>query len=89
MTLESHLYMAFQTLKIGRPEFILLAKSDFEKLASQARRQSEDDYWTQSALDAEARAKAGRQRPIPFEQIERELDARKRATNSRRPRRRQ
>ena len=79
--------MTVQTLKIGRREFILLSRRDFEKLASQARRQSEDDYWTQAALDAEARAKASRQKSIPFEQIERELDTRKRVAKHRRTRR--
>ena len=67
--------MTLQTLKIGNREYVLLAKRDFEKLAAQARRQAEDDYWTESALRAEAKARAKREKPIPFEVIERELDA--------------
>jgi hypothetical protein len=42
--------MTLQTLKIGNKEFVLLAKRDFEKLAAQARRQTEDEYWTDAAL---------------------------------------
>jgi hypothetical protein len=70
--------MTIQTLKIGRQEFVLLAKRDFRKLAAQAQRQTEDDYWTEAALAAEAEARAKRGKPIPFEEVERELDARKR-----------
>ena len=69
--------MTIQSLKIGRQEFILLAKRDFQKLAAQADRQLEDDYWTQAALTAEAEARAKGEKPIPFEQVEQELDARK------------
>jgi len=79
--------MTLQTLKIGRQEYILLAKRDFQKLAAQARRQTEDDYWTQAALKAEADARAKGEKPIPFEQIERELDARKLRSRKRRGRR--
>jgi hypothetical protein len=67
-----------QTLKIGKREFVLLAKRDLEKLAAQARQQAEDDYWTKTALKAEAKARARLEKPIPFEQVEREMDARKR-----------
>jgi hypothetical protein len=35
--------MAIQTLKIGRHEFVLLPKRDFERIAAQARRQDEQD----------------------------------------------
>jgi hypothetical protein len=77
--------MTLQTLKIGNREYVLLAKRDFEKLAAQARRQTEDDYWTESALQAEAKSRAKREKPIPFEVIERELDAQK--AKSRRGRR--
>ena len=80
--------MTVQTLKIGRREFILLAKRDFEKLASQAQRQTEDDYWTRSALDAEARSRSRGENPIPFEAVERELDARRRGRSAKRLRRR-
>jgi hypothetical protein len=67
--------MTLQTLKIGKREFVLLAKRDFERLAQQARRQTKDDCWTASALRAEERARAKGEQPIPFEEIERKLDA--------------
>ena len=70
--------MAPQTLKIGKREYVLLAKRDFEKLAAQAQKQAEDDYWTETALKAEAKARGKREKPIPFEEIECELDAMKR-----------
>jgi len=76
-----------QTLKIGKKDFVLLAKRDFEKLAAQAERQMEDDYWTQAALTAEADARTKREKPIPFEVVEAELDARKRARGRMRRRR--
>ena len=79
--------MTLQTLKIGKQEYVLLAKRDFQKLAAQAERQTEDDYWTEAALKAEAAAKAKGEKPIPFEQIERELDARKLRGGKRRARR--
>ena len=79
--------MTLQTLKIGKQEYVLLAKRDFQKLAAQAQQQIEDDYWTEAALKAEAEARAKGQKPIPFEQIERELDARKFRTGKRRRRR--
>lgn len=68
--------MTPQTLKIGKREFVLLSRRDFDRLAAQARRQTEDDYWTESALRAEARSREKGEKPIPFERIERELDAR-------------
>ena len=80
--------MTLQTLKIGKREFVLLAKRDFEKLAAQAQRQTEDDYWTRAALEAEARARSKREKAIPFEQVERELDARATGGGTRRQRRR-
>jgi hypothetical protein len=67
--------MTLQTLKIGNREFVLLTKRDFEKLAAQAQRQTEDDYWTQAALRAEADARSRKEKPIPFEQVERGLKA--------------
>ena len=79
--------MTLQTLKIGNREYVLLAKRDFQKLAAQAERQIEDEYWTEAALKAEAQAKAKGEKPIPFEQIERELDALKRRSGKRRTRR--
>jgi hypothetical protein len=71
-----------QTLKIGRREFVVLAKRDFQKLAAQAQQQTEDEYWTRAALEAEERAKKNGERPIPLEQVERELAARKRGKSS-------
>jgi len=35
--------MTVQTLKIGRREFVLLPKRDFERIAALARRQNEQD----------------------------------------------
>ena len=71
--------MTVQTLKIGNREFVLLAKRDFVKLAAKAeKQQAEEDYWTKSALDAESKSRESGERPIPFEEVERELDARKR-----------
>lgn len=70
--------MKVQTLKIGREGYVLLHKPDFKKMARQADGGLEDDYWTNAALAAEAKARAKCERPIPFEQVERELDARKR-----------
>lgn len=75
--------MTVQTIKIGKREFVLLPKRDFEKLTSQARLQSEDDYWAESALKAEARAKARGEKPIPFAEVEKKLDARNRAGGKR------
>lgn len=75
--------MTLQTLKISGREFVLLPKRDFQRLAAQAEKQSEDDYWTQAALKAEAAARSKREPPIPFEQVERELDARSGSTRSR------
>lgn len=71
--------MTLQTLKIGRREFVLLAKRDFERLAAQAQRQTEDEYWTASALQAEAEAKARKDKPIAFSEVERELSARRKS----------
>jgi hypothetical protein len=65
--------MTLQALKIGGREFILLPKRDFQKLAAQAERQMEDDYWTQVALAAEASAKSKKEKPIPFDEVEREF----------------
>ena len=76
--------MTVQTLKIGRRQFILLAKRDFQKLAAQAQSQTEDDYWTRAALEAEAKARANGEKAIPWEQVERELDAQKRGRTTKR-----
>jgi hypothetical protein len=70
--------MTLQTLKIGKRELVLLAKSDFKKLAAQAERRTEDDYWTNAALGAESKARTKNQKAIPFEQVECQLAARKR-----------
>jgi hypothetical protein len=80
--------MTVQTIKIGRREFILLDRRDFDRLAAQAQRQSEDDYWTRAALRAESRARARNEKPVPFEAVERELDARGRGRNGDRAARR-
>ena len=80
--------MTLQTLKIGKREFVLIGKRDFEKLAAQARRQTEDEYWSEAALRAEAKARANGERPIAFEQVEHELDAQKRPQRAGRQRRR-
>ena len=80
--------MTLQTLKIGKREFVLVAKRDFDKLTAQARRQTEDEYWTETALRAEAKARSKGEKPIAFEQVERELDAAKRKQPAGRPRRR-
>jgi hypothetical protein len=69
--------MTIQSLKIGRQEYILVPKRDFQKLAAQADRQLEDDYWTKAALAAEAEARAKGEKTIPLAQVEQELDARK------------
>jgi len=71
--------MTVQTLRIGNRQFVLLAKRQFEKLAAQAQRQTEDEYWTKSALQAEAKSRLKNDQPIPFDQIESELDSRKSA----------
>lgn len=78
--------MTLQTLKIGKQEFVLVAKRDFDKLTAQARRQTEDEYWTETALRAEAKARSKGEKPIAFEQVERELDAVKRKQPVRRQR---
>jgi len=78
--------MTLQRLKIGKQEYVLLAKRDFDKLAAKARRQIEDDYWTETALKTEAEMRAKRQKPIPFAQVERELDERKLRASKRRRR---
>jgi hypothetical protein len=71
-----------QSLTIGKLEFVLLSKRDFEKLAEQAQRQMEDDYRTKAALSAEAESNARKEKTIPFEEIERELDQQKRIKSS-------
>jgi len=77
--------MTMQTLKIGKREFVLLARRDFDKLAAPAQKQLEDDYWTNAAHEAEQKARTKGEKPIPFEYIERELDERrKRRTKARR-----
>ena len=69
--------MNLQMLKLAGKEFVIILKRDFQKLAAQAQRQTEDDYWTEVALEADAQFAASGEKPIPFEQFERELDARK------------
>ena len=81
--------MTVQTLKFGNREFVVIPKRDFQILSARAERQAEDEYWTQSALRAEAKARARGGRTIPLEEIERELDRRNaaRRRSSRRNRR--
>ena len=69
--------MDMQTQNLAGREFVFLPKRDFQKLAAQAQRQREDDYWTEAALKAKAQFVASGEQPIPFEQFERELDAKK------------
>ena len=66
--------MEVQTLKIAGRQFVLLAKRDFDRMAEQLRERHEDEYWTQAALEAEAKSRARAEKPIPFTQVERELD---------------
>ena len=73
------LAMTLQTLKIGRREFVLLARRDFDRLAAQAQWHTEDEYWTAAALQAEAEAKAKDHKPIAFSEVERELNARRKS----------
>jgi len=69
--------MTPQMITIDKREFVLLAKRDFQKLAAQAQRQTEDDYWTQAALKAEAHARAKKQKPVDFESVVSAIDAAK------------
>ena len=76
--------MTVHTLKIGGREFVLVPKRDFQKLAARAREEAaEDAYWTRSALGAEAQALAKGEKPIPFDEIERELDSKARTRRRR------
>jgi hypothetical protein len=77
--------MTMQTLTIGGQEFVLLAKHDFQRLAAQARRQTEDDYWTQADLKAEADARSKKQRPIAFEQVRARIGRARKWTGQRPP----
>ncbi|MBI4579690.1 MAG: hypothetical protein HY718_08315 [Planctomycetes bacterium] len=52
--------MTVQTLKIGKREFVLLPKRDFERIAAQARRQNE-----QVRQDAGDRAESRRRMKQP------------------------
>lgn len=56
-------------------------KRKSQKVAARRAREAaiEDTYWTQAVLQAEAEARANGEKPIPFERIERELDAKRRA----------
>jgi hypothetical protein len=58
--------MTVQSLTIGKREFVLLSKRDFQKLAAQAHRQTEDDYWIHAALAAEADSKRRNEIPHSF-----------------------
>jgi hypothetical protein len=78
--------MTLQTLKIGGREFVLVARRDFEKLADQARQYAEDKYWTKLALETEAKSRAKKEKPIPFEEVEKELKM-KNGASPRSPRR--
>ena len=63
--------MTVQTIKIGRQQFVLLRKRDFEKLMERL----EDEYWTKAALQVEAESRARGEKWIPLEEVERELHA--------------
>ena len=71
--------MTLQTLKIGKREFVLLPRRDFDRLAAQAQRQTEDEYWTAAALQAETEARARGEKAIAFNEVERELNARQKS----------
>jgi hypothetical protein len=55
---------------------VLLSRRDFDRLAAQAQKHTEDEYWTQSAIRADADSRVKREQRIPFKAIEKELDAR-------------
>jgi hypothetical protein len=79
--------MTVQTLKMGKREFVVIPKSDFEKLTAQAQRQTEDDFWTEAALRAEADSRARGEKLIALADLELGLDAksnRRRAGTQRR-----
>jgi hypothetical protein len=78
--------MTVQTIRVAGREFVLLPKRDFNKLAAQAEQYAEDQYWARSALKAEADAKAKGEKPIPLDEVERELDARQASQRKRRRR---
>ena len=78
--------MTVQSLRIGKQKYYLIAKRDLDRLAEQARRQMEDDYWIRMALKAEADARAKGEKPIPLEEVERELDQIKERSRGRRRR---
>jgi hypothetical protein len=61
--------------KMGKREFVVIPKSDFEKLAAQAQRQTEDEFWTEAALQAEADSRARGEKPIALADVEAKLDA--------------
>ena len=82
--------MTVQTLKIGGREFVLVPKRDFQKLAVRARSEEiEDAYWTRAALEAESKSRAKGEKPIPFEDVERELRSQTRRRSARRTNRTQ
>jgi len=61
-----------QTLKIGKREFVLVPKRDFERLAAQARRQDEQDR--QDAGDvAESRRRRKERGGITLAKLSRKL----------------
>jgi hypothetical protein len=65
--------MTLQTLKIRGREFVLLAKRDFKKLTAQATERAEEEYWTKLALETEAKSRAKGEKPIPFEEVDKEI----------------
>ncbi len=72
--------MAAQTLKLAGKQYVLLPAKEYRQLKGRARpavkvARSEDDYWTDAALKAEADARAKGDKPIPLEAVEAELDA--------------
>ena len=64
--------MTMQTLTIGKRQFVLLPKRDFERLAAQARRQAEQDR--QDAGDvAESRRRRKEPGGTPLVQVRKRL----------------
>jgi prevent-host-death family protein len=62
----------------GRPVAALVSMQDLVRLEAM-----EDQLLADEALKAERRAKTAGQKPIPFEKIEKELDARRRRRRTR------
>lgn len=82
------------TLNLAGRKYVVIPQSEYRQLKARAarngnaiaraRRQTEDDYWIEAALKAEADARERGEKAIPFEQVEDELDSRKRSRRRRR-----